>query len=362
VKGQLHFYRAHQVPPGFYSIEKLNDSIPGFEEQLHDLITFDGSPENDSTDVWTEFENCFRRIDGFVSYQPVFKDVYVACFDSLLADGVPHVELRVGLAGGLYDLEHSAGAFPADSVIAYLQQAAHQVQQKHNQAFTFKIIYANLRFRPLDAIKQDLVHAFAIRARYPDLVKAYDLVAHEDAGHATDYFREAWLMRDSLAKVYGVDLPLCLHDGESSWEHVTNLYDAVLLGSVRIGHGLNLSFFPGVEDLVRKQNICMEVSPLSNQILGYVGDLRMHPAHAWIKRGIQISISPDDPALFDYTGVTPDYWSICLAWELDLQALKKLSMNGILYSQLSEAEQQEALRVWQDRWQRFVAYANRVLQ
>jgi adenosine deaminase CECR1 len=88
----------------------------------------------------------------------------------------------------------------------------------------------------------------------------------------------------------------------------------------------------------------------------------MHPAHAWIKRGIQISISPDDPALFDYTGVTPDYWSICLAWELDLQALKKLSMNGILYSLLSEDEKQQALRAWEDRWQRFVAHANRVLQ
>jgi adenosine deaminase CECR1 len=154
--------------------------------------------------------------------------------------------------------------------------------------------------------------------------------------------------------VYGVDLPLCLHAGESDWQHVSNLYDAVLLKSTRIGHGFNLSFFPAAEGLVQQQNTCIEVSPLSNQILGYVRDLRIHPAHAWIKRGIQISISPDDPGVFGYIGVTPDYWSIFLAWELDLRALKKLAMNSIMYSHLDEAGKKEALALWEKKWDVFV--------
>lgn len=358
IRGQMHFYKKDEVPEGFYAIQQLNDSIAGFKNQLYQLFTFNASEANDSVDIWYEFERCFRRTGGFTTYQPVFQDFYTACFDSLLADGIQHAELRVFLGGSLYDLIHSPGSFPADSIIHYLEQAATLVRQKSDPAFTYQLIYTNVRFRPLDIIKQDLPKAFAIRAKYPHLVKAYDLVAEEDAGNSTLYFLEAWQLRDSLAKVYKINMPLCLHDGESNWEHVSNVYDAVLLGSTRIGHGFNLSFFPAAEEMIRQRNICIEVSPLSNQILGYIGDLRMHPAHAWIKRGIQISINSDDPAIFQYTGTTPDYWSIFLAWELDLRALKKLSMNAIEYSLLDAPEKKKALQVWESRWQRFVSMAN----
>jgi adenosine deaminase CECR1 len=73
---------------------------------------------------------------------------------------------------------------------------------------------------------------------------------------------------------------------------------------------------------------------------------------------VQISISPDDPAIFDYVGVTPDYWSIFLAWELDLRDLKQLALNGINYSYLDAAEKQRALAAWQQEWQHFVARLN----
>ncbi|OUJ73862.1 hypothetical protein BXP70_12885 [Hymenobacter crusticola] len=358
VKGQIFFFRPREAPAGFYPTQILNDTVQNFPQKLHDLLTFDAAESQDSVDVWREFERCFQRLGGFTSYQPIFKDLYTATFDSLAADGVQHVELRTSLNGSLYDLQHPAGSFPADSIIRYFQQASQRIRAQRDPTFTFKLIYTNTRFRSLDIITADLRKAFELRKRYPSSVVAYDLVAHEDAGHTTDYFRKAWFTRDSLTRVYGIDMPLCLHDGESAWQHTNNLYDAALLNSTRIGHGFNLSFFPAAEELVRKNDICLEVSPLSNQILDYIGDLRMHPAHAWIKHGIQISISPDDPEIFDYVGVTPDYWSILLAWELDLRDLKKLALNGIEYSYLSAAEKKLALAAWQQKWKAFVAKIN----
>ena len=358
LKGQLRFFRAGEVPAGFYAAGALNDTVCHFPQKLHHLLTFDATTGRDSADVWRAFEQCFQRMNGFTSYQPVFRDMYVAMFDSLAADGVQHVELRASLNSSLYDLYHLAGAFPADSIIRYLQQAQQQVRTGREPAFTLRLIYTNLRFRTAAAIRADVAQAYQLRRRYPDLVAAYDLVAHEDAGHSTDYFRAVWLARDSLAAAFGTDLPLCLHDGESTWRHTANLYDAALLHSRRIGHGFNLSFFPAAEELVRRNNICVEVSPLSNQILGYIGDLRMHPAHAWLRHGIQISISPDDPGIFDYVGVTPDYWAATLAWELDLRDLKKLSLNGIDYSFLSPAEKKIARAAWQPQWDAFVVRLN----
>lgn len=274
-------------------------------------------------------------------------------FDSLVADGVQHVELRSPLGSGLYDLEKPRGSFSPDSGILYIQRAIEKLRVKEPE-FTVMLIYTNVRFQPVDVIRRDFVNAFQLRSRYPDIVRGYDLVAHEDKGNPTDYYRQVWLMRDSLSNVHGVDMPLYFHDGESTWHHVQNLYDAVLLQTPRIGHGFNLSLFPAVEEEVRKQNICIEVCPLSNQILGYIMDLRMHPAHNWIRRSIQVTISPDDPGLFGYTGVTPDFWSIFLAWELNLRDLKKLCMNSITYSSLPTKQKQQALIVWEKKWAYFI--------
>jgi adenosine deaminase CECR1 len=57
-----------------------------------------------------------------------------------------------------------------------------------------------------------------------------------------------------------------------------------------------------------------------------------------LAKGIQASISSDDPGFFGYEGVTMDYVAATMAWELDLKDLKKLSLNGITYSSLDDKE------------------------
>ena len=57
-------------------------------------------------------------------------------------------------------------------------------------------------------------------------------------------------------------------------------------------------------------------------VLGYTKDLRSHPVSYLIRRGVQASISSDDPGLFGYEGVTLDYLYAMGAWQLDLRDLK----------------------------------------
>jgi adenosine deaminase CECR1 len=71
-------------------------------------------------------------------------------------------------------------------------------------------------------------------------------------------------------------------------------------------------------------------------LLGYVTDLRNHPVRFMLHKGIQVSINSDNPGFFGYEGVTMDYVYAIIAWDLDLRDLKKLSLNGITYSSLSE--------------------------
>ncbi|MDW7690471.1 hypothetical protein R9C00_23070 [Flammeovirgaceae bacterium SG7u.111] len=356
VKGQLQFFKKKDVPKGFESVKKLAKKHKGFKEELYDLLTFDERIDGDSVDIWLEFEHSFQRISGFTRYQPMFKAYHTDALKIMAADGAQHVEVREIPIGGLYDLNHEKGAYyTSDTIIRYWKDMEMEVQKEYPD-FSLQIVYCFLRFMNNEQVLYDLENAYRLRKQYPDFIAAYDLVAEEDAGHSTFHFLDTWMKIDSLNKVYGTDMPLCLHDGESDWESVDNLYDAFLLRSHRIGHGFNLFKFSVLQDLARQNDVSIEISPLSNQILGYVRDLRIHPATYYMSQGIQISLSPDDPAIFGYRGITPDYWAAFIAWELDLKSLKKIARNALTYSNLPTDKKQAQLEVFEQKWQEWVVF------
>lgn len=362
VKGQLHFYKKSEVPEGFIPTSEAL-STEKSREVLLKLLTLDQETVTDSTNIWVEFENIFSRINGFFHYQPMFKEYLRSVVDTLAVDGVQHTEIRMIFYGGLYDLDHSneSGYYNGEAMAELLNELIAEVKEVRPD-FSMKFIYTHLRFLSKEAVFSELVNAYKLRKKYPDLIRGFDLVANEDNGNSTLYFLENWERMDSLQQVYGVDMPLYLHDGESDWASVENLYDAYLLNSRRIGHGFNLMHFPALMEDIKAADICIEVSPLSNQILGYIEDLRLHPASYLLKNGVQISINSDDPGIFDYNGLSYDFWSICLAWELDLKAIKKLAMNSLIYSSLSEQEKKVALAQWQKKWDQFVEEGLQLLE
>jgi len=72
------------------------------------------------------------------------------------------------------------------------------------------------------------------------------------------------------------------------------MYDAVLLGSKRIGHGFALARSKNLIKLVKERDVCLECCPVSNRVLGYVADLRCHPVRGLLAQGVKVSLSPDD--------------------------------------------------------------------
>ncbi len=355
VKGQLGFFKPETAPKGFILGEILAKNNPNFKIELLDLLTLDQQSNADRYPIWLEFEKIFQRITGFVTYQPIFKDFFRNALDSLLADGIQHLEVRDLLYFGLYDLEHESGYFSSDTMVQYYRDLEKEVQE-NNPEFTLKLIYTGLRFLPNKLVKNYLEDAFRIRQLNPDVVKGFDLVAEEDAGHTTAYFLPNWLALDSLSKKYQIDMPMYFHGGESDWVFENNLYDLILLNTKRIGHGFNLFRFPNLQKIVKEKDICVEINPLSNQILGYVRDLRIHPATYYLVQNIPMIISSDDPGVFGYVGVSPDYWAIWMAWDLDLKSLKKLVFNSIVYSALSEKEKNKSLDILEQNWHTFINF------
>ncbi|MEM1325753.1 MAG: hypothetical protein AAGI23_07365 [Bacteroidota bacterium] len=352
-RGQMQAYAKSRVPEGFVAAKKLATEVSDFRAKMHDLLTFDYAIDADSVDIWKEFELIFQRLGGFVRYRPIHADYLVHGMELLIEDNIQYVELRTRFANDLYDTLQASQPTMIDDYVQILEEVESHIHQLDDN-FQFRIIHSGLRFKNRTLIEAEMEQAFAFKKRYPRWIRGFDLVAEEDAGNPTLYHVPMFLKLDSLEKAKNVQLPLYLHDGESNWMSTANLYDAVLLDTKRIGHGFNLFRFPHLIDEVKKKDICLEINPLSNQILDYVRDLRNHPASTYLRRGIACSISSDDPLIFGYNGLSYDYWSIYMAWELDLAALKQLSKNGLKYAAMEEVEKEKALREWERRWEKFV--------
>jgi len=129
-----------------------------------------------------------------------------------------------------------------------------------------------------------------------------------------------------------VSIPFKLHAGETLDPHSTNLYDAILLNTNRIGHGFQIVHHPALLEHVITNKICLEVCPISNQLLGYVRDVRNHPVRTFISLGVPVVICSDDPALFRYSSLCYDYIMLMLAFELKIGELKQLLLNSIEYA------------------------------
>lgn len=108
-------------------------------------------------------------------------------------------------------------------------------------------------------------------------------------------------------------------------------------------------------EIVKQRDICIESCIVSNLLLGCVTDLRNHPVRYLLTKGIQASISSDGPTFFGYEGVTLDYLLAFVAWDISLRDLKRLCLNGILYSTVDDALKEYLLyEVFPKDWEAWV--------
>ena len=336
VRGTLRLFKG---PPedGWRPVAALRNAAPdpaAFDEDLYRSITL-GEEDHEAPDLWPEFSNCFRRAFG------LFDDAEVRAehWRRMLADFVDHNVQRVEFRG-----------WPVDDAV--LREA-----RRRDPDFTVGFIPAAGRSNDPGKMRGALERALAERERDPGGVAGFDLVEEEDRTHPTLSFVPEILAARGEAERGGLSLPLFLHSGETRRRESGNLYDAVLLGARRIGHGLALVRHPLLMEIARERGVAIEACPISNQVLGYVPDLRTHPAIAYINAGIPVVLAPDDPGVMRHT-ISHDFYEAFMAWELDLRDLKQLALSSLHHSTLGAEERRHAVAVWEGRWEEFVRWLN----
>ncbi|WP_240999049.1 adenosine deaminase family protein [Pseudomonas viridiflava] len=130
---------------------------------------------------------------------------------------------------------------------------------------------------------------------YQDLGEPGDVVGLDLAGdEETAYPAELPSLFRKAKDRFG--LGITIHAGETG--RVENVRAAVeLFGADRIGHGTAASKDPHLLDLLARQDVCIEVCPISNRLTGAVPADEAHPLLEFRRHEVPFVICSDNPAI-----------------------------------------------------------------
>jgi adenosine deaminase/aminodeoxyfutalosine deaminase len=179
----------------------------------------------------------------------------------------------------------------------------------------------------LDAVRQFGVEpawdvARLAAARQDRGVVAIGIGGSEERGPA-EWFKEVF----AFAKSAG--LHLTAHAGESAGPE--SVWEALILGAERIGHGIAAVRDRGLLRHLRERDIPLEIAITSNLVTGVVKRLEDHPMRALYDAGVPIVLNTDDPAMFGCT-LTDEYRLAARAFGFSEAELRGIAENGFRYA------------------------------
>lgn len=316
---------------------------------IFDLLSCKTTPSD--IRMWDYFEDISKkRIQGQTPEMRL--NYYITAFESYCKRNVNHLEIQEVFWDNLDD---------SRKTILVMREAYYAVKKKYPD-FTMRVIPSCVKlpnaftvektqkaFDNAIVLSNEILDEFDPQNPKPFII-GLNLLAEEDLSRDLDQYAE--VMHNTLKKK--PSLKVELHAGESLLMDNDDVVDAYLLKANRLGHAINLYRYPKAVDNMKKSNVSISLCPVSNNILGYVYDLRMHPGVEYMRRGISVHLASDDPLKEEHEGLVDDFFMATIAWDLNLADIKMLAKNSLKNSFLTKKEKQAAISAWENKWNSFV--------
>lgn len=113
------------------------------------------------------------------------------------------------------------------------------------------------------------------------------------AGAEAQYPMSAF--RELFRKVRKLGMPFTIHAGECG--NADNIAEAIKAGAKRIGHGIAMGGKSGIQELVKKAGVGIEMCPISNLQTKAVSCPEEYPLREFLDKGLFVTINTDNRAV-----------------------------------------------------------------
>ncbi|KAG7134230.1 Adenosine deaminase 2-A like protein [Verticillium longisporum] len=292
---------------------------------------------------------CFEITESIISYEPIFRAFLRHLMSTLHAENINWIELRVTLGLGYCRQSRETPETDYDHMYHVIDEelARFKSEASHPSFWGLRLIWTSNRALPRRALIQDMDNCLTTKLTYPSLIAGYDVCGRrEDAGRSLkDLLPELFWFKKQCAQER-VEVPFLFHAGENLAAGGIladeDLYDAILLGTRRLGSAQELHRHPLLVDLVKEKRIVIETSPFGSELLRISEFDRTNPLPALIARGVPCSLGSDCPAALRGAGAigpSHDYWKVLQGWGgLGLEGLGALAENGVRWAAFEDED------------------------
>ncbi|KAK3401964.1 hypothetical protein B0T20DRAFT_389884 [Sordaria brevicollis] len=316
------------------------------------------NPQQTAQRAWERFNVHTQMMKGLFNYVSAYREYTQACLEEFVKDRIQYAEIRPNFME-TNQVWSDNGETKLDNygIMNLIVDVYEKFQESHGHKIFkgLKIIYCTPRsFQPRQ-VEFGLNECLDMKLhpKYGKYIAGFDLVGEEGAGQPLKAFIKEFLEFKAKCTKAGVEIPFLFHCGETldvGTDTDGNLVDALLLGSKRIGHGFALAWHPYVMQQMKKNNVCVEVCPISNEILGLTPRISGHTVYNLLANDVHCTVSTDNGTLFR-SRLTHDLYQVVIGKaDMTLYGLRQLLEWSIEHSCMDEKDKWETLTAFRGFW------------
>jgi len=323
------------------------------EEAYNSLQTANGA--------WEKFNGRTRMMKGLFNYERAYRTYTRLCLEDFSDDNIQYAEIRPNfMQTNQVWKDDGSEQFNNEEIMDLIIEEYNKFQKGHERKTVkgLKIIYCTPRSFSKEQVEEMLNECldFKKKPKFERWIAGFDLVGEESKGNTLNTFAEVFIQFKEDCRAAKVDIPFLLHCGETldfGTDTDGNLFDALLLGSKRIGHGFALPRHPYVMEQMKKKGVCVEVCPISNEILGLTPRINGHAIYNLLANNVHCTISTDNGTLFR-SRLSHDFYQVMAGKaDMTIHGWRQLIEWSIEHSCMEDGLKAEVQTAWKQEWQKF---------
>jgi adenosine deaminase/aminodeoxyfutalosine deaminase len=239
----------------------------------------------------------------------------------LAEQGVVHAEVYISV--GVIYMWRNFDPLAFEPIFAGLERARERAERE--LGLTLYWIFDAVRHFSVEEAQRVFRKAAEMRPQYPSIIGIG--LGGDERQRGSEAFHALY------AEAARAGLRLTNHAGETTGPEA--IWEALAIGSERIGHALSAIQDPMLVEELKARNMALELNPTSNVRTGVCASFAGHPLRNYFDAGLLVTLNSDDPAFFG-SDVANEYLLAHTEHGFSREELRRLAANSIRASFLPE--------------------------